>query len=142
MKRAITRALRATGRGLLVLALPKSVRTSTAELRHALPATVTPAAGLALRIAVLVVIVGTVLAVRGAGQVGVGVAREVLLLLGALVILAVSGALGPQRTLLARYMKREATRRGLTWQGRIFRALGRRLEPATSGNEEGETNGR
>jgi len=142
MKRAITRALRATGRGLLVLALPRSVRTSTAELRHALPSTVTPAVGLALRIAVLVVIVGTVLAVRGAGEVAAGMAREALLLLGALVILAVSGALGPQRTLLARYMKREATRRGLTWQGRIFRALGRRLEPATSEKEEGETNGR
>jgi len=142
MKRAITRALRATGRGLLVLALPKSVRTSTAELRHALPVTVTPAVGLALRIAVLVVIVGTVLAVRGTGQIGVGVAREALVLLGALVILAVSGALGPQRTLLARYMKREATRRGLTWRGRLFRTLGRRLEPATPGKEEEKTNDR
>jgi len=141
MKRAITRTLRATGRGLLVLALPKSVRTSTAELRRALPTSITPAARLALRIAVLVVIVGTVLAVRGAGQVGVGVAHEVLLLLGALAILAVSGALGPQRTLLARYMKREATRRGLTWRGRLFRTLGRRLEPATPGKEEEETNG-
>ena len=142
MKRAITRALRATGRGLLVLALPRSVRTSTAELRRALPTSVTPAVGLALRIALLVVVVGTVLAVRGAGQVGVGVAREVVLLLGALAILAVSGALGPQRTLLARYMKREGTRRGLTWRGRLFRTLGRRLEPATPGKEEGETNGR
>ncbi len=142
MKRAITRALRATGRGLLVLALPRSVRTSTAELRRALPTSVTPAVGLALRIALLVVVVGTVLAVRGAGQVGVGVAREVVLLLGALAILAVSGALGPQRTLLARYMKREGTRRGLTWRGRFFRALGRRLEPATLGKEEEETNDR
>lgn len=142
MKRAIARALRATGRGLIVLALPKSVRTSTAELRRALPPAVTPAVGLALRIAVLVVIVGTVLAVRGAGQVGVGLAREALLLLGALAILAVSGALAPQRLLLARYMKREGTRRGLTWQGRFFRTLGRRLEPATPGQEEGKTNGR
>jgi len=137
MKRAIARVMRATGRGLLVLALPKSVRTSTADLRRTLPATVTPAVGLALRIAVLVVIVGTVLAVHGAGQVGVGLAREVLLLLGALAILAVSGALAPQRRLLARSMKQEATRRGLTWQGRLFRTLGRRLEPVTPGEEKG-----
>ncbi len=138
MKRLIARAARATGRGLLVLALPTSVRTSTAELRRALPATVTPAVGLALRIAVLVVIVGTVLAVHGAGQIGVGLAREVLLLLGALTILAVSGALAPQRRLLARSIKREATQRGLTWQGRFYRTLGRRLEPVTPGEEKGE----
>jgi len=143
MKRAITRALRATGRGLLVLALPKSVRTSTAEMRQALPSTVTPAIGLALRIAVILAIAGTVLAVRSAGHPLFGVAREVLLLLGAVIILVLSGALGPQRRLLARYVTREATRRGLTWRGRLFRALARHLEPTTSREKgKGESDGR
>ncbi len=143
MKRVLGRALRATGRGLLILALPGSVRRSTAELRHNLPAVITPAVGIALRIAVVLVIASTVLAVHEAGHPLFGVAREVLLLLGALAILALSGALGPQRMLLARYMKREGTRRGLTWRGRLFRTLGRRMEPATPGRkEEEETNDR
>jgi len=145
MKRAMGRAFRATGKGLLILALPGSVRRSTAELRHNLPAAVTPAVGIALRIAVVLVIAGTVLAVHEAGHPLFGVAREVLLLLGALAILALSGTLAPQGRLLGRlllsYAKRESVRKGLTWQGRLFRTFARRLEPATSEKEKGETNG-
>ena len=61
-------------------------------------------------------------------------------------ILALSGALAPQGRLVGRlllsYAKREAGHRGLTWRGRLFRALARRLEPVTSGKEKGKTNGR
>ena len=64
------------------------------------------------------------------------------------VILAFSGALAPQGRLLGRlllsYAKREAGRRGLTWRGRFFRALARRLELATSekAKDKGKTDDR
>jgi len=139
----IKRAARATGRGLFVLAVPKTVRRSTDTLRGV---EMSPALGLVLRLTVLLVLAGTVLAVRAVGHPLLGLARAALLLIGAVVILALSGALTPQGRLLGRlllsYAKREAGRRGLTWRGRLFRALARRLEPATSGKEKGKTNGR
>jgi len=137
----IKRAARATGRGVYVLAVPKTVRRSTDEMRRV---EMSPALGLVLRLAALLVLAGTVLAAHAVGHPLLGFVRAVLLLLGAVVILALSGALAPQGRLLGRlllsYAKREAGRRGLTWQGRLFRALVRRLEPATSGKEKGKTN--
>ncbi len=71
-----------------------------------------------------------------------GIARDGLLLVGAVVILALSGALAPQGRLLGRlllsYARRESARRGLTWRGQLIR----RLEPAASGKEKGRINGR
>jgi len=143
MNRRLQRAARAMGRGLYVLALPKTVRRSTDELRSV---EMSPALGLVLRIAALLVLVGTVLAVHAVGHPLLGLARAALLLVGAVVILALSGALAPQGRLLGRlllsYAKRESARRGLTWRGRLFRALARRLEPAISEKEKGKTNGR
>ncbi len=144
MKQRLQRAARATGRGLYILAVPKTVRRSTDELRGV---EMSPALGLVLRLVVVLVLAGTVLAVHAVGHPLLGLARDALLLSGAVVILALSGALAPQGRLLGRlllsYAKREAGRRGLTWQGRLFRVLARRLEPATSEKKEkGKTNGR
>ncbi len=142
MKQRLQRAAKATGRGLFVLAVPKTVRRSTDELRQV---EMSPALGLVLRLAAVLVLAGSVLAVHAVGHPLLGLARDALLLVGAVVILALSGALAPQGRLLGRlllsYAKREAGRRGLTWQGRLFRALARRLEPATSEKEKGTING-
>jgi hypothetical protein len=141
IKSGIKRAARATGRGVYILAVPKTVRRSTDELRSV---EMSPALGLVLRIAAILVLAGTVLAVHAVGHPLLGLARDALLLLGAVVILALSGALAPQGRLLGRlllvYAKRESARKGLTWRGRLFRALARRLESATSGKEKGKTN--
>jgi len=138
----IKRVARATGRGLFVLAVPRTVRRSTDELRTV---EMSPALGLVLRLTALLVLAGTVLAVHAVGHPLLGLARDALLLIGAVVILALSGALAPQGRLVGRlllsYAKREAGRRGLTWRGRLFRALARRLEPATSEKEKGKTDG-
>ena len=145
MKRPLQHAARATGRRLYILAVPKTVRRSTDELAQVEMA---PALGLILRLAALLVLVGTVLAVRAVGHPLLGLARDALLLIGAVVILARSGALAPQGRLVGRlllsYAKREAGRRGLTWRGRLFRVLARRLESATSDatKEKGKTDGR
>ncbi len=139
----IKRAARATGRGLFVLAVPKTVRRSTDELRSV---EMSPALGLVLRLTALLVLAGTVLAVHAVGHPLLGLARDALLLVGAVVILALSGALAPQGRLVGRlllsYAKRESARRGLTWRGRLYRALARRLEPVTSEKEKGTINGR
>jgi len=137
MKRQLQRAARATGRGLYILAVPKTVRRSTDELRGV---EISPALGLVLRLAALLVLAGTVLAVHAVGHPLLGLARDALLFVGAVVILALSGALAPQGRLLLSYAKREAGHRGLTWRGRLFRALARRLEPAMSKKEKGKTN--
>jgi len=141
MKRQLQRAARATGRGLYILAVPKTVRRSTDELRGV---EISPALGLVLRLAALLVLAGTVLAVHAVGHPLLGLARDALLFVGAVVILALSGALAPQGRLVGRlllsYAKRESARRGLTWRGRLFRALARRLEPAMSKKEKGKTN--
>ena len=139
----IKRAAQATGRGLFVLAVPKTVRRSTDALRQV---EMSPALGLILRLAAVLVLAGTVLAVRAVGHPLLGLARDALLLVGAVVMLALSGALAPQGRLVGRlvlsYAKREASHRGLTWRGRLFRALARRLEPAMSEKKEkGTTNG-
>ncbi len=145
MKRPLQHAARTTGRRLYILAVPKTVRRSTDELAQVEMA---PALGLILRLAALLVLVGTVLAVRAVGHPLLGLARDALLLIGAVVILARSGALAPQGRLVGRlllsYAKREAGRRGLTWRGRLFRVLARRLESATSDatKEKGKTDGR
>ncbi len=140
----IKRAARATGRGLYVLAVPRTVRRSTEELRRV---EMSPALGLVLRLSAVLVLAGTVLAVHAVGHPLLGFARDGLLLVGAVMILALSGALAPQGRLLGRlllsYAKRESARRGLTWRGRLFRALARRLEPATSQKKEkGKVNDR
>ncbi len=143
MKRHLQQAARATGRRLYILAVPKTVRRSTDDLAQVEMA---PALGLVLRLTALLVLVGTVLAVRAVGHPLLGLARDALLLVGAVVILALSGALAPQGRLVGRlvlsYAKREAGRRGLTWRGRLFRALARRLESAMAEKEKGKTNGR
>ncbi len=145
MKRPLQHAARTTGRRLYILAVPKTVRRATDELAQVEMA---PALGLILRLAALLVLVGTVLAVRAVGHPLLGLARDALLLIGAVVILALSGALAPQGRLVGRlllsYAKREAGRRGLTWRGRLFRVLARRLESATSDatKEKGKTDGR
>jgi len=143
MKRPLQHAARATGRRLYILAVPKTVRRSTDDLRGVEMA---PALGLVLRLTALLVLAGTILAVRAVGHPLLGLARDALLLIGAVVILALSGALAPQGRLVGRlvlsYARREASRRGLTWRGRFFRALARRLEPAMSEKEEGKTDGR
>jgi len=141
----IKRAARASGQGLFVLAVPKTVRRSTEELRGV---EMSPALGLVLRLAAVLVLAGTVLAVHAVGHPLLGLARDALLLIGAVVMLALSGALAPQGRLLGRlllsYAKRESARRGLTWRGRLFRTLVRRLEPATSKKkkEKGKADGR
>ncbi len=145
MKRPLQHAARATGRRLYILAVPKTVRRSTDDLAQVEMA---PALGLVLRLTALLVLAGTVLAVRAVGHPLLGLARDALLLIGAVVILALSGALAPQGRLVGRlvlsYAKREAGRRGLTWRGRLFRVLARRLEPVTSDatKEKGKTDGR
>jgi len=127
---------------LYILAVPKTVRRSTDELAQV---ELAPALGLILRLAALLVLVGTVLAVRAVGHPLLGLARDALLLVGAIVMLALSGALAPQGRLLGRlllsYAKRESARRGLTWRGRLFRVLVRRLEPAMSEKEKEKTDG-
>ncbi len=141
----IKRAARATGRGLYVLAVPRTVRRSTEELRAV---EMSPALGLVLRLSAVLVLAGTVLAVHAVGHPLLGIARDGLLLVGAVVILALSGALAPQGRLLGRlllsYARRESARRGLTWRGRFFRALARRLELATSekAKDKGKTDDR
>ena len=141
--KGIKRAARATGRGVYVLTVPKTVRRSTDEMRRV---QMSPALGLVLRIAAVLVLVGTVLAVHAVGHPLLGLARAALLLVGAVVMLALSGALAPQGRLLGRlllsYPKRESARKGLTRQGRLFHALARRLEPATPEKKKGKTNGR
>jgi len=141
MKKHLQRVARATGRGLYILAVPKTVRRSTDDLRGVEMA---PALGLVLRLTALLVLAGTVLAVHAAGHPFLGLARDALLLVGAVVLLALSGALTPQRRLVGRlllsYAKREAGRRGLTWRGRLFRALAQRVESTTP--EKGKTDGR
>jgi len=137
----IKRAARATGRGVYVLAVPKTVRRSTEELRGV---EMSPALGLVLRITAILVLAGTVLAVHAVGHPLLGLARAALLFVGAVVMLALSGALAPQGRLVGRlllsYAKRESACRGLTWQGRLFRALAKRLESALSGKKKGKSN--
>ena len=99
MKQQLQRVMKATGRGLFVLAVPKTVRRSTDDLRRV---EMSPALGLVLRLTALLVLVGTVLAVHAAGHPLLGLARDALLLVGAVVILALSGALAPQGRLLGR----------------------------------------
>jgi len=137
----IKRAARATGRGVYVLAVPRTVRRSTDDMRQV---QMSPALGLVLRLAAVLVLAGTVLAVHAVGHPLLGLARDALLMIGAVVLLALSGALAPQGRLLGRlllsYARREAGRRGLTWRGRLFRALARRLEPPTPQKEKGKIN--
>ena len=143
MKQRLQRAARATGRGLFVLAVPRTVRRSTDELAQV---EMSPMLGLVLRLTALLVLAGTVLAVRAVGHPLLSIARDALLLVGAVVILVLSGALAPQGRLVGRlllsYARREAGRRGLTWRGRFFRVLARRLESAMSENKKGKTDGR
>jgi len=145
MKQRLQRAARVVGQSLFVLAVPKTVRRSTDDLAQV---EMVPALGLVLRLTALLVLAGTVLAIRAVGHPLLGLARDALLLVGAVVILALSGAFAPQGRLVGRlllsYTKREAGRRGLTWRGRLFRVLARHLESVTSEKEKekGKTDGR
>jgi len=122
------RLLARVGRGVVVVAVPPSVRRASRQLA---PVVLAPLARLVLLLFLAAVVAGTVMAVRGG--VWATVARPALLLVAAAAILAVSGALGPQGRLLARYVERRSWRRGEidpTWQGRWLRLLARWIERA------------
>jgi len=122
------RLLTILGRGAVVVAVPPSVRRASRQLA---PVVLAPLARLVLLLFLAAVVAGTVMAVRGG--VWATVARPALLLVAAAAILAVSGALGPQGRLLARYMERRSWRRGemdATWRGRGLRTLAHWIERA------------
>ncbi len=122
------RLLARVGRGAVVVAVPPSVRRASRQLA---PVVLAPLARLVLLLFLAAVVAGTVMAVRGG--VWATVARPALLLVAAAAILAVSGALGPQGRLLARYVERRSWRRGemdATWRGRWLRLLARWIERA------------
>jgi len=112
------RLLARVGRGAVAVAVPPSVRRASRQLA---PVVLAPLARLVLFLFLAAVVAGTVMAVRGG--VWATIARPALLLVAAAAILAVSGALGPQGRLLARYMD-------ATWRGRGLRTLARWIERA------------
>ncbi len=125
------RPLRALGRALVWVVVPRPFREGT---RLALHTTLTPLVRLILGIVLVAVVAGTLLSVHAAGHPLRGLAREGLLLLAALLILTLSGALAPQVRLLLRWIQREGLRRdgpwrrAGTWQGNAFRAVTRVVE--------------
>ena len=127
------RPLRAFGRALVWVVVPRPFREGT---RLALHTTLTPLVRLILGIVLVAVVAGTLLSVHAAGHPLRGLAREGLLLLAALLILTLSGALAPQVRLLLRWVQREGLRRdgpwrrAGTWQGAAFRAVARVVESA------------
>ncbi len=130
----MARPLRALGRALVWVVVPRPFREGT---RLALrTTTLTPLVRLILGIVLVAVVAGTLLTVHAAGHPLRGLAREGLLLLAALLILTLSGALAPQVRLLLRWIQREGLRRdgpwrrAGTWQGNAFRAVTRVVEAA------------
>ena len=123
----MARPLRALGRALVWVVVPRPFREG-AQL--ALLTTLTPLVRLILGIVLVAVVAGTLLTVHAAGHPLRGLAREGILLLAALLILTLSGALAPQVRLLLRGVQREGLRRDGTWQGSAFRAVTRAVETA------------
>jgi len=127
----MARPLRALGRALVWVVVPRPFREGA---RLALLTTLTPLVRLILGIVLVAVVAGTLLTVHAAGHPLRGLAREGLLLLAALLILTLSGALAPQVRLLLRWIQREGLRRdgpwhrAGTWQGSAFRAVTRVVE--------------
>jgi len=127
----MARPLRVLGRALVWVVVPRPFREGA---RLALLTTLTPLVRLILGIVLVAVVAGTLLTVHAAGHPLRGLAREGLLLLAALVILTLSGALAPQVRLLLRGVQREGLRRDGpwrrdgTWQGSAFRAVTRAVE--------------
>lgn len=117
--------VRAVGHTLYTVAVPRPLREATGL---ALAAALSPLARLVVLVALVVVVAGTVLTLRGHGALVAGVAREGVLLTGALLILALMGAFAPQGRIVLRYIQREGLRRHGTWHGRAFRALARGIE--------------
>jgi hypothetical protein len=134
---SIPRFVRATGRAtghLLVVALfPRSVRAAAGP---ALAAVLSPLVRWIVRVVVVVVIAGTVLTVRGHGNPLAGVTREGVLLLGALLILTLSGALAPQGRLLLRYIQKEGRRRDGTRLGWFFQTIAQGMESVRTQREK------
>jgi len=116
----IPRLAQTMGRLLAVAIFPRSVRAATGP---ALTAVLSPFVRWIVRVIVVVVITGTVLAVRGHGNPLAGATREVVLLLGALLILTLSGAFAPQGRLLLHYLQEEGRRRDGTWLGWLFQTV-------------------
>ncbi len=123
----MARPLRALGRALVWVVVPRPFREGA---RLALLTTLTPLVRLILGIVLVAVVAGTLLTVHAAGHPLRGLAREGILLLAALLILTLSGALAPQVRLLLRGVQREGLRRDGTWQGSAFRAVTRAVETA------------
>jgi len=127
----MARPLRVLGRALVWVVVPRPFREGA---RLALLTTLTPLVRLILGIVLVAVVAGTLLTVHAAGHPLRGLAREGLLLLAALLILTLSGALAPQVRLLLRWVQREGLRRdgpwrrAGTWQGSAFRAVTRVVE--------------
>ncbi len=133
----IPRPIRATGRvtgRLLAVALfPRSVRAAAGP---ALAAVLSPLVRWIVRVIIVVVIAGTVLAVRGHGNPLAGATREGVLLLGALLILTLSGALAPQGRLLLRYIQKEGRRRDGTRLGWLFQTIAQGVESVRAQREK------
>ena len=121
----VPKPVRAVGRVLYVIAVPRPLREATGL---AFTAALSPLARLVALVALVVVVAGTILARRGHGAFLAGVAREGVLLVGALLILALMGVFAPQGRIVLRYIHREGLRRRATWQGKTFRALARGIE--------------
>jgi len=85
---------------------------------------------------VVVVIAGTVLAVRGHGSPLAGATREGVLLLGALLILTLSGGLAPQGRLLLRYIQKEGRCRDGTQLGWLFQTIAQAVESVRAQREK------
>ncbi len=124
---------RVTGRILAVALFPRSVRAAAGP---ALAAALSPLVRWIVRVIVVVVIAGTVLAVRGHGNPLAGVTREGVLLLGALLILTLSGALTPQGRLLLRYIQKEGRRRDGTRLGWVFQTIAQGVESVQAQREK------
>jgi len=124
---------RVTGRLLAVAIFPHSVREAAGP---ALAAAFSPLIRWIVRVIIVVVIAGTVLAVRGHGNPLAGVTREGVLLLGALLILTLSGALAPQGRLLLRYIQKEGRRRDGTRLGWLFQTSAQAVESVRAQREK------
>ncbi len=122
-----------TGRLLAVALFPRSVREAAGP---ALAAVLSPLVRWIVRVIVVIVIAGTVLAVRGHGNPLAGVTREVVLLLGALLILTLSGALTPQGRLLLRYIQKEGRRRDGTRLGWLYQTIAQGVESVRTQQEK------
>ncbi len=129
----VTCLAQAMGRLLAVALFPRSVRAAAGP---ALAAVLSPLLRWIVRVIVVVVIAGTVLAVRGHGNLLAGATREVVLLLGALLILTLSGALAPQGRLLLLYLQKEGRCRDGARLGWFFQTIAQGVESMRTQREK------